>query len=294
MPSDNLSVGRSIYVRGIGRFPIVARPPAANRAFAGDMFPCTGCHTASGKGGFEAGWRVPDVRRATLGKSFAARVRQALSGSAEADNATRRMPHYEMNESDIRSLLAYLAVIGTAAAPEPGISPDRVRIGLWLDPGQYGCKREIAETADTVSGNQSARPFGRRVDIDLVTTDQTPEFFAVIDLGTSSRPPRNDDTPIITIASDPGSLDGGDCSASRSELSRCLDAIVLALRQSGRLLTRERFRRELRNLHKVNITDSAYVRNPAHRRSNIAALALGGLRPGANAITRSPQLQPGT
>jgi ABC-type branched-subunit amino acid transport system substrate-binding protein len=105
---------------------------------------CAGCHGADARGGTEGGVAVPAIDWPTLSRPQVidpARPAYGVGGLAQAvtmgaDPAGRRlalpMARFALSTTELTSLEAYLAVAGTAADLEPGVTQTEIRVGTVL------------------------------------------------------------------------------------------------------------------------------------------------------------------
>ena len=105
---------------------------------------CAGCHGADARGGTEGGVAVPAIDWPTLSRPRVidpTRPAYGAGGLAQAvtlgmDPAGRRlalpMARFALSAAELGSLETYLAVAGTAADLDPGVTPSEIRIGTVL------------------------------------------------------------------------------------------------------------------------------------------------------------------
>jgi hypothetical protein len=105
---------------------------------------CAGCHGADARGGTEGGVAVPAIDWPTLSRPRVIdppRPAYDAGGFARAvtmgmDPAGRGlalpMARYAFSTAELASLEAYLAIIGTAADSEPGVTPSEILVGAVL------------------------------------------------------------------------------------------------------------------------------------------------------------------
>jgi ABC-type branched-subunit amino acid transport system substrate-binding protein/cytochrome c553 len=142
--------GRSLFLRGESARgePLVGRLGPERIELSGHVAACARCHDASGRGSFEGGVEVPDIRPGALGHPWVNAVgavddrsRPAYSRAAllraitEGVSASGRklgvaMPRYELGEREREELLAHLERLGEA--PDPGVSPTTLTLGALL------------------------------------------------------------------------------------------------------------------------------------------------------------------
>lgn len=189
--------GKQIYHQGSGRGAIVAFLAGPGVAAPGASFPCSNCHLPEGSGTREAGVRSADITFATLSKEFRGTrpsgrahppyteegLKVAILGGR--DPAGRRLhdahPRYEMPESDLEDLVAYLKILGRE--PVPGISDDEVRVGTLLpDRGPLAAAGQSVEAllaAHFAAVNARGGVFRRRLTLVPARFDPTTPGAAV-------------------------------------------------------------------------------------------------------------------
>lgn len=150
---------------------------------AGSTLPCVNCHGADGLGRPEGAVKPSIITWRELSKSYGHRhengrehpafneqgVVEALTfGKDPAGNRLdSAMPRYVMSHADLSALIAYLKKID--ADVDPGIAPERLRIGLLLP-----TQGRLAELGQAVSGviqayvdgiNDKGGIFGRKIEL---------------------------------------------------------------------------------------------------------------------------------
>lgn len=139
--------GKTIYTTGTSTSggAVQALLPGGEPAPARQL-PCIQCHRSDGRGGWEAGVVVPNIRPERLGATYGVRdglgrwrptyTRELLERairegrSSAGDLFQPVMPRYAIEGDDLADLLAYLALLGTE--PAPGTDPATVRIASLL------------------------------------------------------------------------------------------------------------------------------------------------------------------
>jgi len=142
-----LTAARLLVLAAAGATMAAAAEPSGVDALAGrELYraQCAGCHEADGSGGREGGVTVPAVDWGTLARpriieparppyDDSAFVRAVKSGTdAGGRLLAPAMPRLELAPAQFDRLRAYLAIVGTACDPEPGVGPAEIRIGAVL------------------------------------------------------------------------------------------------------------------------------------------------------------------
>lgn len=151
--ADTLATGRMLYMEGKrgGGVPLAARR-AGGLTISGAEAACVNCHRRSGFGGSEGRSYIPPVNAASLFEAKLPGTGASASGTgrpAYTDNALARairggidpsgrrldflMPHYELTDAEIKSLIAYLRQLSTQ--PAPGVEADVLDFATVLAPG---------------------------------------------------------------------------------------------------------------------------------------------------------------
>lgn len=273
--AQDSGLGRSIYVNGTGSGAVQAFPSGENAPFPGSMFTCAGCHGFDGRGKTEAGWRVPDIRRAALGADFEARVHRAVEGT-DSYASGQRMPRFEVNERDFAALLSYLSVIGTPAAPEPGVTESTISILVALPVNKVACaqSRELRQVLQQKPFEELT--YGRRLTLEFFSkadparpATHVQEAFAVLDMagqGLHGAPP---DAPVIHVSDAdraPQLALAPRCAALAQSLAAACRPVMDALNRTGRALTRGRFKLEFKKLRGAVISNAGipHFANPVN------------------------------
>lgn len=142
--------GKQIYLTGISPSgaPMTAVLGNSSTEFPAAMLKCANCHRHDGRGKPEGGISPSNIRWDELTKPYGSsgprsRKRPSYDGpllkrsiSMGLDPAGRSlddaMPRYRMTHGDLADLVAYLQVIGREM--DPGLSADRIRIGVIVAP----------------------------------------------------------------------------------------------------------------------------------------------------------------
>ena len=150
-PADG---GRALYRSGDG-----ANPTA-----------CASCHGLSGEGRREGGLEVPPI--AQVGYSDADLVRLLASGVARDGRHVAVMPRFSLRADQLHRLNAYLAILGSEADGDPGVTGDTVRIGaaLPLSGPRAAEARAMVDRLDRLvrAANAAGGVYGRRIELAVV------------------------------------------------------------------------------------------------------------------------------
>ena len=120
---------------------------SAGGALPATSFPCVNCHGRRGEGAQEGGLQPPPLtwralttpgrspltdrsRNAYDQNSLARAIRQGIDPAGRSLHPG--MPRYQLNEAQMRALVSYLKIIGTAADAEPGVSETSIKLGAVL------------------------------------------------------------------------------------------------------------------------------------------------------------------
>ena len=244
-PQDTLRTGRSLYQSSAGldlvdvhRHDGGPLPPA--------RFTCMGCHGAEGEGRLEGGLQSPPIGPAALGLNAPARITGAMHGGV-------LMPTYGLSPRDGEALAAYLAVVGTEAGRDPGVSVDAIRLAILM-PEDAGAEGTAA--VDAVDAlNARGGIFGRRLVAELLpssaqdiagqdkvfalVTASPVEAGALAAIARSRMPVLSPYPAAAPAESFVYRLPPGTAAAD------ALNVLAEALRRSGRAVSRERVRAEL-------------------------------------------------
>lgn len=229
------SLGRRIYVMGVGSEAIAAFPGGRDKSFSATMFPCAGCHGSDGRGRAEAGWQVPDIRHEALGAEADKKIVAALNGTKDQ----QRMPRYQLGPNNTAALLAYLSVVGTEDAPEPGLTAQYIYLTVFLREDFSSCRNAgaLPKTSAAVAITSYNRLLKLRFD-----GGAKDAAFAALSLGATEHQ-NVEDMPIIEV-----SLSGGsqDCVTIDEVLVNSLQPVIGTFNRIGRLATRQKFVSEFR------------------------------------------------
>ncbi len=224
------SLGRRIYVIGVGNEAISAFPGGGNKSFSATMFPCAGCHGSDGRGRAEAGWQIPDIRHEVLGAEADKRIVAALSGTKDQ----QRMPLYQLGPIDTAALLAYLAVVGTEDAPEPGLTAQYIYLAVFLSKDFSSCRN--AGALPKTSAAAAITSYNRLLKFGF---DGEPKdtAFAALSLGATENQ-NVEDMPIIEV---PLRGESQNCASVDEALVNSLQPVIGTFNRIGRLATRQKF-----------------------------------------------------
>ncbi len=127
------AAGKALFRTGAGAAgPIGAVVGAGQVEVTAASLPCASCHGRDGRGRPEGAVAPPDITAAALrGYDQAAIVAAVTLGRARDGRPLDPvMPRYRLSLADAGHLTAYLKTLG--AAPEPGLTPDRLVLGTIL------------------------------------------------------------------------------------------------------------------------------------------------------------------
>jgi cytochrome c553 len=236
------SVGRRIYVIGLGSENITAFPGGGNKSFSATLFPCAGCHGSDGRGRAEAGWQVPDIRNEVLGAEADKKIVAALKGTKDQ----QRMPRYKLGSNDTAALFAYLSVVGTDDAPEPGLTAQYIYLAVFLSEDFSSC--HDAGALPKTSAASAVTIYNRllKLRFDGGTKDAA---FAALSVGATEQQ-NVEDMPIIEV---PLSGRPQDCATIDEVLVNSLQPVISTFNRIGRLATRQKFVSEFRKHNTLTI-----------------------------------------
>ncbi|MEM7246842.1 MAG: c-type cytochrome [Acidobacteriota bacterium] len=258
---SGLELGRRLYHEGLG---VDGRPVIAtlvSPGAAGDGVPvpgtamtCARCHGADGRGLPEGGvtpsnltWRSltrpyqvthPSGRRHGPYDPDALR-RAVTEGVDPAGNPLHvAMPRFELTDTDLDALQAYLVHLGPAA--EPGVHRDRIILAAWI-PATASQASELRSSIEHWAADVNDRGglYRRQVELRFVTA---PDFAQAIDPG--------EVFAVLAPVTDPALVDWGRSvglpvvmAAEGSDglvrrTGRALSRLRSNLEQAGRRLTR--------------------------------------------------------
>ena len=169
--------GRALYR---GERPWRLPPQLHGVALAGGAA-CVQCHGARGEARSEGGVPVPAIQWQRLSQPTASRsayageapMLRALRESRDVDGRALAapMPRYALDPQEERALIAWLRVMGTEAAPAPGVWPDRLVLGSVLPRSGPQAAAGAAVQAALARGieriNAAGGLFGRRLALEV-------------------------------------------------------------------------------------------------------------------------------
>lgn len=185
--------GKQIYTRGTSPSgkEILAYLGESSIEMPGSAMPCANCHGLDGKGKPEGGvtpsnltWEVlskPYGIKHTDGRQHPPYTERGLElavtrGTDPAGNRLLNvMPRYVMAKEDLADLILYLKRLGTER--EPGISETQIVIGTMVPNGAFaemGQAIKAVTTAYFNDLNSLGGVYGRRVELKVIETDETP------------------------------------------------------------------------------------------------------------------------
>jgi ABC-type branched-subunit amino acid transport system substrate-binding protein len=182
--------GRELYRQGTSRGANVAALLQNATKVSARNFACANCHGVEGDGQSEGGLRAPALdwdslstpRDAGLASHNRAAyttssVRRAITTGVDPAGLqlSPAMPQFQLNDSQIDDLIAYLRIVGREADADPGVNASSVRIGTLLP--MTGPLAPIGNDVATVLRayfsqiNDAGGIYGRK--IELVVSDTT-------------------------------------------------------------------------------------------------------------------------
>jgi hypothetical protein len=228
--NPQVSLGRRIYVIGVGSEAIAAFPGGSNKSFSATMFPCAGCHGSDGRGRAEAGWQVPDIRHEVLGAEADRRIVTALNVTKDQ----QRMPRYQLTPNDTAALLAYLSVVGSDDAAEPGLTAQYIYLAVFLPEKFSSCRN--AGAFPKTSATAAITSYNRALQFRF-NGGAKDASFAALSLGATEHQ-SIEDMPIIEV---PLSDRQQDCATIDDVLVNSLQPVISTFNRIGRLATRQKF-----------------------------------------------------
>lgn len=132
-------LGKRIYVQGIGTAPIESNLVNSGIRAPANQYPCVKCHGESGQGGREAGVKIANIAPEILSAKNLAQYQSihdylihaiSLGKGASGNTLHPAMPRYQMTETDMSNLLAYLKRLGNE--PVAGVTDNEIHIGMPL------------------------------------------------------------------------------------------------------------------------------------------------------------------
>lgn len=185
--------GKQIYLEG--RDPeggeILASVGRSDISLPAIMLPCANCHGGDGLGRAEGGMRPPNITWAELTKPYghrhpggrshsafdAAAVGRAVTGGVDpaGNPLDPAMPRYDMSESGVQALVAYLQRL--SADLDPGLTATTIRVAMEAPEAGPMAPVGRAATATTTAYfkdvNETGGIFGRK--IELTVLDRAPD-----------------------------------------------------------------------------------------------------------------------
>jgi hypothetical protein len=185
--------GRQIYLHGksASKTAILATV-GEDAGVNASVLPCGNCHGADGRGRPESGiipskltWDVltkPYSLTNSAGRTRPAYderlLRRAITMGVDSGGNTLNpaMPRYTLSLLDANDLIAYLRKLGTE--PDPGISSDRIRLGVVLPAAANADSAKVTRSAFHsffARVNESGGVFGRLIDVEFLQAPQEVE-----------------------------------------------------------------------------------------------------------------------
>lgn len=178
------ALGRRIFFEGVGAEgrEITAVLGAGGTEVPAAVMPCASCHGEDGRGRSEGGLSPSDITWPALTKPYANRhpsgrehppytsylVKRAVTMGIDAGGNPLHvaMPRYRLTQEEAGALAAYLERLGRD--PAPGVSDDRVTIGVVLPPAEasgLGRALEAVLAAAAARVNDAGGIYGRRLEL---------------------------------------------------------------------------------------------------------------------------------
>lgn len=170
-------LGKRIYAQGIGTAPIESNFVNSGIRAPASQYPCIQCHGESGQGGREAGVKIANIAPAVFaarnlahGQSIHDYLHGAISSGIGASGMTLHpaMPRYQMTETDMSNLLAYLKRLGNE--PVPGVTDNEIHIGMQLISGPLSiASSDVSRLLKAYFNeiNQQGGIYGRKLVLDI-------------------------------------------------------------------------------------------------------------------------------
>ena len=196
--SPEQTTGKQIFTSGSSssNTPIEAILGGGTSRIPGNLMPCASCHGADGQGRPEGGITPsnitgdvlerpltssdPLVRRRPAYDIAALRkaIREGIDPAGHELGLT--MPRFQMSDSDLDSLIAYLRVLGHES--DPGLSGSRIRVGTII-PADGPLAATGAGFAELLQAyfkdlNDAGGIYGRQVDLFTLPAKGTPSEIA--------------------------------------------------------------------------------------------------------------------
>lgn len=193
--TPSAEAGKLIFTKGESpsQSPLEAVLGEGSTTVPGNLMPCASCHGADGRGRPEGGitpsditWNVlmrPDRGDGSLARhrpaydavSLRTALRKGIDPAGNELGVT--MPRYNISDSDLDSLIAYLKRLG--AASDPGLTPTTLRAGTVVP-----ATGPMAAAGDGVAAllrayfdelNQQGGIYGRKIELEVLRAGGTPE-----------------------------------------------------------------------------------------------------------------------
>lgn len=174
------AAGKALFRMGVGAAgPVGAAVGTGQVEVPAASLPCASCHGRDGRGRPEGAVAPPDItapvlrqpavnRRAYDDAAIVAAV--TLGRGAEGRPLDPVMPRYRLSLADAGHLTSYLKTLG--AAPEPGLTPDRLVLGTILARPDAPAGRLLQVFFDRL--NAAGGLFGRKVELVVAPPAESP------------------------------------------------------------------------------------------------------------------------
>lgn len=174
-PSAAQAFGKALYHHGVAGPDHALHGTVAGVALPPSALACANCHGADGAGGREARITAPPLRRDRLLTSSIST--HALRHALTSPSPVSGMAHYEIDDTTLAALEAYLQVLGTESDVDPGISDTRIVLGALLPmTGSLSsvgadAATELRRAFDQV--NAQGGVYGRHLELEVQDTQAT-------------------------------------------------------------------------------------------------------------------------
>jgi len=181
-----------------------------------NLFPCVNCHGAQGQGSKESGIVAPDISWGQLKQSY----RKDLNGgykrtaynqesfktalitgvNSDGGKLSDSMPRYQLNDSEITGLIAYLIQVSQQA--EQGVEEHAIHFHLRL-PRDRGFADAIRQTVLTYASsiNKQGGIYGRELVLHERDTESDQAVFGILDLRMESEPAKECELTTLAVFS---------------------------------------------------------------------------------------------
>ncbi|HMB73904.1 MAG TPA: ABC transporter substrate-binding protein [Gammaproteobacteria bacterium] len=183
--SEQALRGKRLFLSGesVSGLPITATVSSGGAPLPASVLPCSGCHGGDGQGRPEGGVVPPSITWQSLtaanghehtygrrhpafdARTVAAAITQGIDPAGNQLDST--MPRYQIGESDMADLIAYLQVLDHDL--DPGLSDGVIRVGTLLPAAEAdsGIGRAMRQVLDAAFADINAQGgiHGRRIEL---------------------------------------------------------------------------------------------------------------------------------